>query len=147
MGEVLLADLCCQQILLAHWVRLMPPYWMCLHCLLHHFQTQGKACHTDSRQAKCPETRAAVLLRSARTNSDVSVFVPDFVRPFAANRNAADWDQSDLPSPQGSEAEDAPNFFEHFTAEKIQKNMRIWFGLTWRLQQNGDHSKPDFDFA
>ena len=54
---------------------------------------------------------------------------------------------STLFPPQGSEAEDAPNFFEHFTAEKIQKNMRIWFGLTWRLQQNGDHSKPDFDFA
>ena len=25
-----LSNLCCQQILLAHWVHLMPPYWMCL---------------------------------------------------------------------------------------------------------------------
>lgn len=33
------------------------------------------------------------------SKSTCSPVAPDFVRPFAANRNAADWDQSDLPSP------------------------------------------------
>ena len=59
---------------------------------------------------------------------------------------------SSEPRPSCSHLEDPkprmrPTFLSTSQLRKSRKNMRICFGLTWRLQQNGDHSKPDFDFA